>query len=134
MCAIAALYVPTFPSEGVTFSPATFKEYLCNLVDRQATDLDVAIIVSEHDGVLTAAFAGGVILFPVTGERVAVKLNWGALPSHPGHGVAVLRAAEKWARERGATRLSASVFGEKAIKLMGDLGYSPTELIVEKVF
>jgi len=132
LCVIGARYVDMFPSENVSFSRDTFAEYLRNLIAQQVVNEDVALLVSECSGAVVAVFAGIVIPFPIIGQKVAVKLSWGTLPQYGVQGVALLRAAEKWARSRGATRLAASVFGEKAIKLMGDLGYSPTEMIFEK--
>lgn len=133
LCDIAAFYVPTLPFENITFSAPTFREYLARLIAAQEQGADTVALVKVADGAIVAAITMAVCVVPLTGLRTAIKLNWGALPSHAGAGIAVLHAAEKWARERKASRFVASVFGNRAERVMRAKGFAPTETTFEKV-
>ena len=87
--------------------------------------------VSEKDGELASFIFVILLMQPLSGELIAMKSLWEA--KIPGHGRSVLRAAEKWAKERGAKRMIVGCFETQTEKLLGAIGYSEFEKSFEKV-
>jgi GNAT superfamily N-acetyltransferase len=67
-----------------------------------------------------------------SGELHAQKLGWYVEPSHAGHGLKLLRAAERWAAARGASSLLASSPAKRLSRVLSGLGYKPMEMIYRK--
>jgi RimJ/RimL family protein N-acetyltransferase len=65
---------------------------------------DGNILVMEFNGALVGMI--GLVFFPhyLSGERVAVEVFWWLEPEHRGEGRKLLKAAEDFARERGAMK------------------------------
>ncbi len=78
----------------------------------------------------------GVMAFmqPFSGEIVASELFWWLDPEHRGHGGWLLRRAEKWARERGARRMSmmAPIDKPRVAETYLKLGYREVERVFQR--
>jgi GNAT superfamily N-acetyltransferase len=71
----------------------------------------------------------GVFTFahPLDASPRASELFWWVEPEHRGHGLTLLRAAEAWAREQGATRLDMIAPDERTAAAYRALGYAKFE-------
>lgn len=67
---------------------------------------DSAVFVADRDGVVIGMLGLWVYAHPMSGERVATEAFWWLDPRDRGWGVWLLRRGERWARGRGARRLS----------------------------
>ena len=86
-----------------------------------------AVFVSGSDATLTGMIAMLVYDHPFSGERTAFELVWWVEPEARGDGVRLLRAAEDWAREQGATHMQMVAPNERVGALYERLGYAPVE-------
>jgi GNAT superfamily N-acetyltransferase len=120
---------PLLKNEGIVFDAATFMHFADAFIRGQG-DL-AAGFVSESRGEMAAFIFVTLLYQPLTGRMVAMKGLWESRV--PGHGRAVLRAAERWAKERGADRILVSCFEPQAEKLLIRLGYHETERTFERV-
>jgi GNAT superfamily N-acetyltransferase len=80
---------------------------------------------------------GGCIALALTvnhysGDLQAQKLGWYVEPAYAGHGLKLLRAAERWARARGAVCIIASSPAKRVSRVLTGLGYKPMEMIYRK--
>jgi hypothetical protein len=62
----------------------------------------------------------------------AFKTGWCARPGAKGYGAALLRAFERWAKERGACRAVASSRQDRTARMLSKLGYHPMEAVCAK--
>jgi GNAT superfamily N-acetyltransferase len=89
------------------------------------------ILVAEAGDDLVGFLAVLDLVHPMTGQHIADELGWWVVPERQRQhiGLALLRRAEAWARDRGLTtlRLSAPV-GTALVRLYGALGYRPVEI------
>lgn len=87
-------------------------------------------MIDSEDGILLVSgggMIGGVVYpHPFSGTRVFVEMFWRA---RDGNGLALLKAAEKAARERGASQsiMVAMDDMDRTRRLYAALGYAPTE-------
>ena len=86
-----------------------------------------AILLSEEDGVTTGMIGLLVAPHPFSGDRTASELFWWVEPSHRGHGLRLMRAAEAWAVQHGAARLQMVAPNERVAKLYRARGYTQLE-------
>ena len=64
---------------------------------------------------------------PFSGERTAFEIIWWVEPEARGDGVRLLRAAENWAREQGASAMQMVAPNDRVGLLYRRLGYLPVE-------
>ena len=79
-------------------------------------------------------WAGTVFDHPIAGVRMATEVIWWIEPSARGAGLAqqMLRMAETWAREQGATRMQLGSWHDRLDGFYQRLGYTPAERIFNK--
>jgi GNAT superfamily N-acetyltransferase len=86
------------------------------------------ILVSTVDGTITGMIGLVVFAHPLCGDLTATELFWWVDPHHRGpSGVRLLRQAENWARERGATKLTMIAPNPRVELLYRKLGYGKVE-------
>lgn len=86
-------------------------------------------LVSERERV-TGFILATIDISPYGPYQRGVKVTW--ISEHPGDGVRLLKAAEEWAHDQGATRFVASSPDPRTSKLLKRLGYSEVETSFEK--
>jgi GNAT superfamily N-acetyltransferase len=90
-------------------------------------------VVDAEDGVIGML---GLMVFvqPFSGETVASELFWWLDPQHRGHGVWLLRRGEKWAKDRGATRMSmmAPIDKPRVAAIYSAVGYTEVERVFQR--
>lgn len=78
----------------------------------------------------------GVLTFeqPFSGELIASELFWWLDPNHRGHGCWLLKRAERWARERGAVRMSmmSPVDKPRVASTYMAMGYTEVERVFQR--
>jgi GNAT superfamily N-acetyltransferase len=67
-----------------------------------------------------------------SGELQAQKLGWYVEPAYAGHGLKLLKAAERWAAGRGAKSLIAASPTPRLSRALNALGFQPMEMIYRK--
>lgn len=88
---------------------------------------DGAVLVSEAGDKAKGMIAMIVYDHPYSGQRTAFELVWWVDPEARGDGVRLLRAAEEWARDQGATAMQMVAPNERVGALYRRLGYEPVE-------
>lgn len=101
--------------------------------DRSRTAGVLASLITSPDGLVLIA-AGGFIAAQVTTtnmsrERIAVEHCW---YFRSAVGLALLRAYEAWARERGAKLIRFTSFNERVAAILRQAGYEPAEQVWAK--
>ncbi len=90
-------------------------------------------VVSEDDDVIGML---GLMVFqqPFSGETVASELFWWLDPKHRGHGGWLLKRGEKWAREKGALRMTmmAPIDKPRVAETYERLGYTAIETVFSR--
>lgn len=109
-------------------------EYSVRTIERLITNDDGALFVAEAGGELIGMLGLAVYEHPFSGEIVATEAFWWLNPARRGHGVHLLRRAEKWAKEKGARALSMMAPCDKprVAEIYEALGYESVELIYQK--
>lgn len=85
------------------------------------------VLVSGSDATLTGMIAAIAYEHPFSGEQTAFEIVWWVDPEARGQGVRLLRAAEEWARERGAKRMQMVAPNGRVGELYARLGYAAVE-------
>lgn len=90
------------------------------------------VLVVDRDGALVGTI--GLLVFPhhFSGALTAAELFFWVNPEHRGHGVRLLRRAEQWARDRGATTMQMIAPTPEVGTLYTRLGYAALEVAYEK--
>jgi GNAT superfamily N-acetyltransferase len=109
-------------SERIAVRP----ERLLDTVINVATNPDGVIFVSGKDAV-TGMIAMLAYDHPFSGERTAFEVVWWVDPEARGDGIRLLRAAESWAKEQGATKMQMVAPNQRVGALYERLGYAPIE-------
>lgn len=105
--------VPTVVDMGMRFlESADYREFIkgdpCRLEALiRATTITPGMSswVAEQDGRLVGMLGMLTFYHPMSGEHVASEIAWWVEPEARGAGIKMLRVAEAWAKEQGATRL-----------------------------
>jgi GNAT superfamily N-acetyltransferase len=85
------------------------------------------VLVSGSDASVTGMIAMLAYNHPFSGERTAFEVVWWVEPEARGDGVRLLRAAEDWAKEQGATAVQMVAPNDRVGALYQRLGYAPVE-------
>ena len=91
-----------------------------------------AIFVSDIDGSLTGMIGVLVYPHPFSNELTGFDLFWWVEPEARGHGVRLMRAAEEWAKDRGATKMQMVAPSPRVETLYARLGYEPIEVAYQR--
>lgn len=95
---------------------------------------DAAIFVVDADDAVIGML--GLLCFqqPFSGELVATELFWWLDPDHRGHGGWLLKRGEKWAKSKGASRLTmmAPIDKPRVAETYQALGYAPVETVFSR--
>jgi GNAT superfamily N-acetyltransferase len=102
------------------------------LAERLITEATGVLLVVERAGALVGMI--GVVLFPhhLSGALTAGELFFWVSPEHRGVGVRLLRHAEAWARDHGATMMQMVAPTEDVERLYAHLGYERLEVAYVK--
>jgi GNAT superfamily N-acetyltransferase len=90
------------------------------------------VFVSEHDGTITGMIGVLVYPHPFSNEPTGFDLFWWVEPEARGHGVRLMRAAEAWAKARGATKMQMVAPSPRVEELYARLGYRPIEVAYQR--
>lgn len=91
----------------------------------------VCLVLREGD-TLGGCIALALTVNHYSGDLQAQKLGWYVEPAYAGHGLKLLKAAERWAKARGAVCIIASSPAKRVSRVLGGLGYTPMEMIYRK--
>ena len=91
----------------------------------------VCIVLRDGDK-LAGCFALALTVNHYSGDLQAQKLGWYVDPAYAGHGLKLLKAAERWAVARGAKSLIAASPAKRLSRVLGGLGYQPMEMVYRK--
>jgi GNAT superfamily N-acetyltransferase len=106
------------------------RDTLIRFAESHIADPDKVCLVAANGP--DAVICGVVAAHYLTGEMTAFKTAWAAKPGATGHGAHLLRAFERWARERGAQRILVSGREARTCTLLERRGYSRLETVYEK--
>lgn len=112
----------------VRVNPQRLVDTIVNVMSSE----DGTVFVSGSDATVTGMIALVIYEHPYSGERTASELAWWVEPESRGDGVRLLRAAEEWGRERGATRMQMIAPNERVGGLYSRLGYAPIETTYQR--
>lgn len=94
---------------------------------------DATILVAERDGAVIGMIGLVAFAHHISGERFVGEVCWWVDPEARGSaGVRLLKAAEQWARERGAVALQMIAPTEHVAGIYQALGYTPVETTFQK--
>jgi GNAT superfamily N-acetyltransferase len=127
---LMASKVPSFLNDGVTFSPDSYEAKVAEFI--VSSGRETACFVSDVDGHIAAAILLYVIEHPTIGERVGLEASWLADPRFAGHGHRLLKPAEAWFREHGATRYFVGCSDDRTARMLERTGHRQTERVFEK--
>ena len=101
---------------------------MTNLIDCEAG----TILVLESESVLVGMM--GILHTPhfLSAEICASEIFWWVTPGHRGDGVRLLRAAESWAKECGATKLQMVAPNERVGRFYDRMGFKRIETSYQK--
>ena len=107
-------------------------EQVENLLTGLMTEDDRLLLVSDESGSLTGMIGFVVYDHPISGERVGAEAFWWS--ERPGAGIKLLKAAEQWARSKGALVLQMiqPVEADRVGKIYERFGYRPVELLWQR--
>lgn len=107
-------------------------EQMAILATNLIEDEGGTVLVLERDGVLMGMI--GLVCTPhfLSGDMYAGEVFWWVTPGQRGDGVRLLRAAESWAIERGATALQMIAPTERVGRFYDRLGFTRTEISYQK--
>lgn len=108
-------------------------EFIAMLAEQLITNDNALALVCEADGRLVGMM--GVLAFPhmMSGETIATEVVWWMEPDHRGRdGIRMLRQAEAWAKEQGATILQMIAPNIRIERFYDLLGYVPVERSYQK--
>lgn len=108
-------------------------EQMTALAEKLIADANGVVFVTERDGVLVGMI--GLLLFAhhLSGDLTVGELFFWVEPEHRGHGVRLLRCAERWARAMGATTMQMIAPTTAVGQFYERLGYAEIEVAYEKV-
>jgi GNAT superfamily N-acetyltransferase len=112
----------------MTVNPEQMAETAHMLIENPAG----AVFVSEQAGEVVGMI--GLLQFqhPISGESTVSELFWWVEPEHRGHGVRLLKRAERWARSIGAERLHMIAPTSQVGALYEALGYELLETAYQR--
>jgi GNAT superfamily N-acetyltransferase len=107
-------------------------KYLAATVLSYVEREDATAIALWHNDKLVGLLTACVFPFFATGKLLAHQIFIYIIPGHRGAYIRLMRAFEKWAKNKGATRISASALlrenGLKQMKLLERMGYKPDDV------
>jgi GNAT superfamily N-acetyltransferase len=90
------------------------------------------VLVSESKEAVTGMLAAVVYEHPFSGTLTGSELVWWVDPEARGDGLRLLRAAEAWAKDAGASRMQMVAPNEKVATLYRRLGYVEMETAFQR--
>lgn len=123
-------HASTVYSSLIPYSPDSVEQMGLQLV----AGPDSTIWVCEIDSQLVGMLGLAIFDHPITGIRTAGELFWWVDPLHRGSlGVRLLRAAERWATNKGAKILNMIAPTQEVERLYSVLRYTKVEVNYQKV-
>lgn len=102
--------------------------FAARLLEREDAVIFLAFRAQQPVGMLAAY----VFEHPYSGERTASELVWWVEPEHRGVGVRLLKAAEHWAKEQGATVIQMIAPNRHVGEFYRRVGYRPVETVFQR--
>lgn len=93
---------------------------------------DYKILVIEADGAIAGVIALALQYNFLTSRVSCTKLIWLVDDRYRGHGIRLLKAAEKWASDHGAKEIIVGSMDKPTSELMKKMNFKPTELLFRK--
>jgi GNAT superfamily N-acetyltransferase len=104
--------------------PAALRRLVAQLVEGAAS----ALFVSETaEGILSGMIGLFIFSHHISGQPTAVEVFWWTEPEHRGHGLALLREAERWAKGMGAVAIQMIAPTDEIGRLYERLHYRKVE-------
>ena len=107
-------------------------EKLADTLNAMLTSPVNAVFVSSAGGALTGLLLAVVYENPFSGDLTGSELAWWVEPEARGDGLRLLKAAEAWAIDAGATRMQMVAPNERVGALYKRLGYTPLETAFQR--
>ena len=109
-------------------NPDQITVVMTNLIDCEAG----TILTLENETTLVGMM--GILCTPhfLSAEMCASEIFWWVTPGHRGDGVRLLRAAESWAKECGATKLQMVAPNERVGRFYDRMGFKRIETSYQK--
>lgn len=132
--------VPRLIEMGARFIAETAYRDLVSANPTRMTDIvssvmdspDGVVLVSETNAHVTGMIGVMVYAHPFSGERTGFDLFWWIDPEARGHGVRLMRAAEQWASDHGATKMQMVAPNPRVETLYERLGYQAVEVAYQR--
>jgi GNAT superfamily N-acetyltransferase len=109
--------------EHIACNPAQLETIMRRLI----ADDSGALFVADQDGAATGMIGVYAFAHPLDASPRVGELFWWVEPEHRGPGLDLLRAAEAWARERGARSLLMVAPNKRLAAAYRALGYAKLE-------
>lgn len=95
-------------------------------------DKNGVVLVADYDCGLIGMIGLLIFTHHFSGESIAGELAWWVNPEHRGFGVRLLKAAERWAAERGAERMQMIAPSGEVGRIYERLGYTLVETAYQR--
>lgn len=114
--------------EIISINPSRLEAAISHVI----ANPDGVVLVSGPETDPTGMIAMLTYDHPFSGARTAFEIVWWVDPEARGDGVRLLRAAEEWARSRGATAVQMVAPNERVGSFYRRLGYAPVEMSYQR--
>jgi GNAT superfamily N-acetyltransferase len=129
LVAMAQRFIRESSYEGKIASNA---DVLTKLMGNLIGSNEGCIFVSEQGSKVTGMIGAYLYVHPFSGENIAGEAFWWVEPEYRGGGVKLMLEVEKWARAKGADRLTMIAPSPKVETLYQALGYGKLETHYQK--
>lgn len=109
-------------------------EISAGMIARMIGADDCAVFVADSPNGIIGMLGLLIFMHPFSGECVSSELFWWLDPKHRGPGVWLLRRGERWARSKGATRMTmmAPKDNQRVADIYQVVGYHEVERLFQK--
>ena len=132
--------IPALVEMGMRFAQSEAYKHILRDNPVQFESMARMLITSESSVMLVLEKNGhvegmiGMLCTPhfLSGDMFAGEVCWWINPEHRGNGVRLMKSAEDWSREHGATSIQMVAPNERVGRLYERLGYKLTEMSYQK--
>ncbi len=123
MIAMGSRFLDVVYRDVLTGSPSSLGALFDGLLPMD----EALLLVDDRDGEVKGMIGAVCFAHPMSGERCATELFWWADPDVRGAGIRLMKAAERWAKNRGAVKMFMVAPTPDVEALYTRLSYTPVE-------
>lgn len=92
----------------------------------------LALVLEDRGGAIQGMFGALLHVHPMSGDTIATEVAWWVNPEERRGGLRLLKAAETWARERGACRMQMIAPSPKVEQFYQRVGFQKLETVYQR--